>query len=224
MVLAAGASAGASAHEALERLCRSYWPSIYHYARRLGHTDAGAKDLTQAFFEHFLEKGYIRAADPQRGRFRGFLRTSFKHFTEREWAKTRAQKRGGGRDIVSFEDWRDIGQLESVSAERPDLAYDRVWALRLFSQAVERLQNEFTASGKSLQYETLKPFLDTPGDQAAYAQAARRIDSTPNAVAVAVHRLKQRLRELVMEEVANTVASPADVDDEFRHLRNLLSS
>lgn len=222
VVLAAGGEATPASLEALDRLCRTYWPSIFAYAVRLGHAESDAKDLTQSFFEHFLAKQYIRAADPQRGRFRGFLRTSFKHFTQAEWAKTQAQKRGGGATIVAWDEIRDYRFAELAECETPDLCYDRQWALRLFAQSMTRLRREYEEAGRSHPYRLLRPFLERSGDEASHREVARELGMTVNAVVVAIHRLRQRLRELVREEVAQTVASPEDIEDELRHLRRLI--
>lgn len=222
VVLAAGREPTPASEAALEKLCRTYWPSIFTYALRLGHAESDAKDLTQAFFQHFLEKRYIRAADPQRGRFRGFLRMSFKHFTQGEWAKAQAQKRGGGATFVPWEDFWQYRPEELSHPDPPDLCYDRQWALRLFAQVMSRLRTEYDAAGKAHQYHVLKPFLERSGDEATHAEAAAQLGSTVNAVVVAIHRLRLRLRELVRDEVAQTVASPADIDDELRHLRRLI--
>ncbi len=226
LILLAGQGSSPASQAALEQLCRGYWPPLFGYARRLGHPEADAKDLTQAFFEQFLQKGYIRAADPQRGRFRGFLRTCFRHFIEAEWTRARAQKRGGQAMFISWDEIQGMESLDSnaLGSETPDRIYDRLWAVRLFSRAMDRLRLEFVQSCRGNHFEVLRPFLESSGDQAAHAEAARQLQSNVNAVVVAIHRLRQRLRQLVREEVAHTVSRPEDLEDELRYLRELLGA
>jgi RNA polymerase sigma-70 factor (ECF subfamily) len=192
----------------------------------LGHAEHDAQDLTQGFFEEFLGKGYIRAADPRRGRFRSFLLTSFRHFIRKEWAKTRAAKRGGG---VGFVAWDDLTPGEQVQFEpagelAPAAAYDQQWALRVFEIALSRLREEFAQAGKADQFEHLKPFLSRIGGNADYARVTDRCGLSEGAVAVAVRRLRVRYGELLRAEIANTVASPDDIGDELQLLKKALTS
>ncbi len=229
LVLAAGKASGPGAQEALEILCRTYWQPLYIYARRHGQSPHDAQDITQAFFAHFLEKGYIRAADPARGRFRAFLLTSFRHYLSGDRIKASAAKRGGA---VAFVPWDDDGSASledrvaisqgngAVSAERD---YDRGWARAVVAQALRRLQTELAGAGKAALFTQLKPFLTRPADQAACASAGAALGLSPGAVSVAVHRLRQRCGELFRDEVAQTVARPDDLDDERRYLLELLA-
>jgi DNA-directed RNA polymerase specialized sigma24 family protein len=225
VVLLAGQSGSPDGRAALEQLCRSYWKPLFAYARGLGQTEEDAKDLTQAFFEHFLHKGYIRAADPQRGRFRGFLRTSFKHFINADWVRAKAEKRGGKANLISWDEMHGLEGLcaDVSSTETPDHAYDRMWAVQLFSRAMERLREEFIEAGRANQYEALRPFLESSGDPAAHEEAACKLKSTVNAVVVAIHRLRQRLRQVIRDEIAHTVTRPEEIEEELRYLRELLN-
>jgi RNA polymerase sigma-70 factor (ECF subfamily) len=223
VVQAAGAES-ASGREALEKLCRAYWYPLYAYVRRQGHTPEDAQDLTQAFFAHFLERNAVSRARRERGRFRSFLLTSLQHFLAHEWEKARAAKRGGG---ICPLPWNELAaenryQLESDPELSPDKAFDRRWALLLFQQALVRLHAEFTAAGKAETFDQLKGFLSEAADQHAYAGVAERLNMTPAAVAVAAHRLRKRYGELVREEIAHTVTSPREIEDEMRHLIALM--
>jgi RNA polymerase sigma-70 factor (ECF subfamily) len=225
VVLAAAQGDLPASGVALERLCSTYWKPLFAFARRVGHHEQDAQDLAQAFFEQFLEKGYIRAADPRRGRFRSFLLTSFRHFLAKEWARTRTAKRGGGVTFVSFEELTpgETAQLGQGSNLTPEAAYDHQWALRVFDVALGRLRTEFTEAGKQQQFDHLKPFLSRLGTNADYKVVGDRCGLSEGAVAVAVRRLRVRYGELLRGEIANTVASPDDIEDELGALTNALT-
>ena len=225
VVLAAGSSSSPQKHEALEKLCQTYWYSLYAYVRRRGHDPEAAQDLTQGFFAHFLKKDYFRLADPQRGKFRTFLLTSLKSFLTHEWERGQAARRGGGQVHISWDQTsaEDRYGLEPVSAElTPDKVFEQRWALTLFQQALLRLRDECAADGKGELFAQLKNFLSDEPAAGAYAQVGDALKMTTRAVAVAVHRLRQRYGELVREEVGHTVASPAEVQDELRYLITLV--
>jgi RNA polymerase sigma-70 factor (ECF subfamily) len=226
VVLAAAQADDPDTRAALEKLCRAYWKPLFVFARRLGYSQRDAEDLTQGFFEQFLGKGYIRAADPRRGRFRAFLLTSFRHFVGNEWAKNRTAKRGARVTFVSFEELTpgESAQLEQGTDLVPEAAYDRQWALRVYDLALSRLRSEFAEAGKEQQFDLLKPFLSKLGSNADYAPIADRCGRSEGAVAVAVRRLRVRYGELLRAEVANTVASPEDIEDELRVLRTALTT
>lgn len=225
VVLAAAQGDPKTTAAALEKLCRAYWKPLFIYARRLGRSQHEAEDLTQGFFEQFLEKGYIRAVDPRRGRFRAFLLTSFRHFLANEWAKTRTAKRGGGVTFLSFEELThgERAQMEPAAELAPEAVYDREWALRVFDLALSRLRDEFAEAGKAGQFEQLKPFLSRIGVGADYERAAERCAMSQGAVAVAVRRMRVRYGELLRAEIAHTVASPSDIEDELNLLRKALT-
>lgn len=214
-----------SSSTALEKLCGTYWRPLYVFARRSAHNEHDAQDLTQAFFEQFLQKGYIRAADPRRGRFRSFLLTSFRHFLTKEWAKTRTAKRGAEFTFVSFEELTpaENGQLQHSCKLDPEAAYDHQWALRVFEVALGRLRTEFAQAGKQHQFDQLKTFLSRLGTNADYRVVADRCGMSEGAVAVAVRRLRVRYGELLRAEIANTVASPQDIEAELELLSKALT-
>jgi len=225
VVLAAGDRASPLAAEALEQLCRLYWYPLYAYVRKKGHSPQDAEDLTQAFFAHFLERNYVARASRQRGRFRSFLLTSLQNFLAHEWERARAVKRGGGRTLLP---WDEVSvesryQLEAASDLTPDKIFEERWASTLFQKALAGLQQEFAAAGHSKQFDRLKGFLSTEAQAGAYTELAASLGMSAGAVAVAVHRLRQRYGELVREEIAHTVSSPTEIEDELRYLIGRMS-
>jgi len=225
VVLAAGQDASPDAQEALEKLCRAYWYPLYAYVRRQGFSPEDAQDLTQEFFARFLQKKSFRRADRERGKFRTFLLTSLQHFLAHEWERARAQKRGGGLPLLPWDERSAESryQLDATPDLAPDQVFDQRWALTLFQKALTRLHQEFAAEGKAQQFDQLKGFLSGVPAEGAYASAAADLGLKGGAVAVAVHRLRRRYGELVREEIAQTVASPAEVEEELRHLIALIS-
>jgi RNA polymerase sigma-70 factor (ECF subfamily) len=226
VVLAAGHSSVAGAQEALETLCRAYWYPLYVYVRRQGQSPHDAQDLTQEFFARLLEKKYLRLADPDRGKFRAFLLKSLKHFLVNEWEKARTRKRGGGQCVIPLD--ADIAEgryaAEPAQALTLDQVYEKRWAVTLIEGVLARLRESYTAAGRLLVFETLKGFIW--GEQAtlAYATMAPQLGLTEGAVKVAVHRLRSRYREFLREEIAKTVATPGEVDEELQHLITVLTA
>ena len=220
VVLAAGRGDSTRATAALEKLCRNYWYPLYAFVRRLGHSAPDAEDLVQSFFAVCLEKNYLGAAEQAKGRFRSFLLMALKRFLANEWDKARAQKRGGTHttvslDVLTAEQRYALEPADSLSADK---LFDRRWALTLLDQVVTRLQDEQAAMGKADQFEQLKECITTAGRGVPYVEIAARLGTSESAIKVAVHRLRQRYRELLQEEIANTVAAPAEIEDERRHL------
>ena len=220
VVLAAGQRHTPSADGALKELCRTYWFPLYAYVRRRGHAKADAEDLTQAFFARFLEKNYLAGLSAERGRFRAFLLASLKHFLANEWDKAQAQKRGGGETPLSL-DWQTADtkfQVAATNEPSPDKAFDREWALALLAKVIERLQAECAAEGKARLFEQLKTFLTAGKAESAQHEVANALGMEEGAVRVAVHRLRKRYRQLLRDEIANTLSDPAMVDEEMRAL------
>jgi len=207
---------------ALGKLCESYWSPIHAYVRRLGYTEEDAKDLTQEFFLRLISKNVFAAADKSKGRFRTFLLTALNFFLANEYQRGHAAKRGGGRIIVSLDEENEDEEPkhQAVSELTPAAIYERTWAQTVFRQARERLGEEYTAAGKESVFEHLKAFLDGTPDPRGYHPVAAQLGITPNAVGVAVHRMRQRLGELVRAEIARTLASPTteQIEDEVRYL------
>jgi RNA polymerase sigma-70 factor (ECF subfamily) len=220
VVLAAGRADTTRARDALARLCQTYWHPLYVYVRRLGNSPHDAQDLTQEFFARLLAKNFLARADESRGRFRSFLLTSFKHFLANEWDKGHAQKRGGGQvpipiDLATAETTCHFEPADPATAEK---MFERRWALTLLDQVLRRLREEYAASDREKLFEQLKPTLTEESRAVRYAEMASRMGTSEGAVKVAVHRLRQRYRELLRAEIAETVADAREVDDELRNL------
>jgi len=224
MVLLAGHKSSPDAAAALATLCATYWFPLYAYVRR-GHNVNEAQDLTQDFFAQLLEKDYVAEADPERGRFRAFLLTSFKHFLSKERGKARAQKRGGGRLPLSLD--LDSGESRYVSgpADRltPEQLYDRQWAVTLLEGVMGRLELEMRESGRGDHFDKLKEFIVSSSQGATYAKTAESLGTTEAAAKMATHRMRKRYRELLRQEVAETIEHVADVEDEIRSLFAIFS-
>jgi RNA polymerase sigma-70 factor (ECF subfamily) len=221
VVLAAGQISTAASREALATLCRIYWYPLYAYARRQGSRPEDAQDLTQEFFTRMLERDYLRIADPERGKFRSFLLTAFKHFLAKERDRARALKRGGGSELLplDFQAGEQRYSREPAHQATPERIFERRWALTLLDRVLSRLREEFEQAAKQRIFERLKTCLTgekNPGDH--YQAIARELQMTEGAVKVAVYRLRRRYQELLREEIAQTVAAPEDIDDELRHL------
>lgn len=224
-MLAAGEDSGPATGRALDALCRTYWDPLYAYVRRCGHDPVDAQDLTQDFFARFLEKNYVRHADPQKGRFRTFLLTSMKHFLANAHERDLAQKRGGAQTVFSLDAANAEQRLAREPADdlTPDVIYERRWAATLLERALSQLEQESTSAGKTKLFAELKPFLARESSDGEYTTMAGRLGMTANGVAVAVHRLRERYREVVRLDIANTVSAENEIDEELRHLLAVLS-
>lgn len=221
VVLAAANTTNSTyARDALEKLCRNYWQPIYAFIRRQGHNPHDAQDLTQEFFARLLERNYLACVDRGKGRFRSFLLASVKHFLANEWDKAKAQKRGGGRvpisiDAAAAENALELEPVDTLTAEK---IFERRWALSLLEQVLRRLREEYTRDGKEKQFEHLKTTLTEPSRSLPYAEIALRLNTSEGAIKVAVHRLRQRYRELLRAEIADTVSDASEIEDEIRNL------
>lgn len=225
VVLTAGSQQSPHADRALETLCRAYWYPLYAYARRRGYSPADAEDLTQGFFVEFLEHNWVAKADRNRGRFRSFLLMVFKRFLANEWDKARTLKRGGGVRWVRLP--MDTAETrytqEPADTGTPEQAFEKQWALRLLDGVLQRLREEYEHAGKATLFDTLKACLVGSRDTQPYAELAGKLSMSEGAVKVAVCRLRERYRERLKEEIAHTVASPAEVDAELRHLFRVMA-
>jgi len=225
VVLAAGGVASPQADVALAELCRTYWYPLYAFVRRKGHSAHDAEDLTQAFFARLLEKNYVAQADRDRGRFRTYLLAALTHFLADEWDKNRRLKRGGGREIISFDaaSAEERYRLEPVDQLDAAKLYERRWVTTLFEKVLVRLEREFHDSGKSALFDRLKGSLLAEEDGLSYAELGAQLGLKEDAVKQAVHRMRHRYRELFREEIAQTVAGPGEVEDELKYLFAVLS-
>jgi RNA polymerase sigma factor (sigma-70 family) len=224
LVVAAGYPQRKEARSALVDLCENYWYPLYAYLRRRGYPTDQAQDLTQEFFVRLLEGRYLDRADPGKGRFRSFILTSLKFFVADEEDRHRARKRGGGMLVpLEFSSGEERYQREPAHGETPERIFERRWALSVLDRVVERLRNEFVQHGRPEHFDRLKMFLLGQSD-APYAALAREMNTSEGALKVAIHRLRKRYRELFRQEIADTVADPAQVESELRYLAAVLGS
>jgi RNA polymerase sigma-70 factor (ECF subfamily) len=205
------------ARQALSQLCEAYWYPLYAYIRRRGHAADQAQDLTQEFFARLLARDFLDAADPAKGRFRAFLLACCKNFLANEHDRSSAVKRGGGCAPLSLTDAEGRYRGEPSHDATPEKLFERRWALTLLDRVLARLRAEFEARGKMEQFCRLAPYL--VGDRSApQEKAALELGLSIGALKVAVHRLRQRYRELLRDEIAQTVGGPDDVEEEIREL------
>jgi len=238
-VLAAGQDSSLEGQVALDQLCKTYWYPLYAYVRRKGHNHEDAQDLTQEFFNRFLERKYLQKADRNRGRFRTFLLTSLKNFLINEWTKANREKRGGGAKVLSLD--QEVAEArfaaEPVTEQPPDALYDRGWADIVIRRARAAFRAEFEQAGKLKQFELLHVYVwgeelaqpaskaegqDKPKSEHSYAKVAGELEMTEGALKTAVHRLRERYKDLVRAEVTSTVTTPVEADEEMRYLISIM--
>lgn len=225
VVLAVTHSDSTRAREALAKLCQTYWYPLYAYVRRRGYSAPDAQDLTQAFFEQLLERRSLAGATPGLGKFRSFLLTSLKNFLASQWKQGIAQKRGGGAPILSL-DWAAAEErfdLEPATQASPDKLFDKQWALTILGDVLNRLGREYQSEGKTDLFAALKATLLGLRESQPYAELAVRLGLSESAIKVAVHRLRKRYRELIREDIANTLDDPREVEGEMRYLFQALA-
>jgi DNA-directed RNA polymerase specialized sigma24 family protein len=224
VVLTAGDSSAPGARAALERLCRTYWYSLYAYIRRKGRSPQDAQDLTQAFLASLLARHDFARAQPAKGKFRSFLLAALNHFLCDDWDKARAAKRGGGRSPLSLDETTSEGRyrLEPVDEMSAEKIFERRWALTLLEQARARLGQEYEAAGKAELYKRIRVF--EAGDKGpACAEVAAALGIGESTLRSHIFRLRRRFAQLVREEIAHTVSTPAEVEDEIRHLLSVIA-
>ena len=213
-----------SAQVALEKLCRTYWWPLYGFVRRQGYSPEEAQDLTQGFFAMLLERRDFDAVRREKGRLRSYLLASLKNFLAKAHRRAMTIKRGEGRPLVPLEDllMRERADLEPADTLSADRIYDRRWALTLLEQVLARLAEEYRVAGNSVLFEQLKQMLSD--DRPSQVRIAQELSMTENAVKQAFHRLRQRYRLLLREEIAQTVAVSGDVEEELRHFISVLQT
>jgi RNA polymerase sigma factor (sigma-70 family) len=211
---------GESQLQALQQLCLAYWYPLYAYVRRRGHSSEDAKDLTQEFFSRLLSKNWLGEIVPEGGRFRSFLLTAMNRFLANEYDRNQAKKRGGGWQVLPLDNEAAETQYlrELTTPESPETIFERRWALTVLEQALVRLERELVQAGKGIQFDLLNPFLSRDPESREYDAIAAQLNVTRGAVAVAVHRLRHRYREMLREEIASTLAEPSRIDEEMQHL------
>jgi RNA polymerase sigma-70 factor (ECF subfamily) len=225
VVLAAGRTNEPLSAVALETLCRTYWYPLYAYLRRRGVGEHDAQDLIQGFFAQLLERDWLHGVEQQKGRFRSFLLASLNYYLADERDRATAQKRGGGRPLISLDaqEAEERYRLEPVDDRSPDKLFERRWAMALLDQVLVRLAREFADAGKGELFKRLQPFLVAGGEAKTYAQVAVEADLSEEAFKKAVQRMRRRYQQLFRDEIAQTVASPAEVDEELQHLCEVMA-
>jgi DNA-directed RNA polymerase specialized sigma24 family protein len=220
IVLSAGRAEDADGRAALAILCERYWYPLYVFVRRKGIDPERAEDVTQGFFARLIEKHALDQAAPSRGRFRSFLLASMQNFLANEMDHANAQKRGGGRALVSLDVEAGESKLRFEPAHdmTPERIFDRAWAVQLLENVMGRLRQEFADKGKAAEFDILQAFLGGKQVDASYERAAAQLGLSQVAIRKAAHRLRKRYRELLREEVADTVAGAEDIEDEIRGL------
>ena len=207
--------------------CETYWPPIYAFLRHRGRSSGDAQDLTQAFFVHLLEYKTLTRADRQKGRLRTFLLGSLQNFLANEYDRAQALKRGGGKQILSLDDNFLEAEASIVSASPADAtsSYDRTWASNLVKRAWQRLYHSFAADGKANWIEAMRPFIaGGSGTPTSHDEVAAQLGVPVATFRTSLMRSRQRYREILREEVAQTVSDAADVDEELQYLYRILMS
>jgi DNA-directed RNA polymerase specialized sigma24 family protein len=213
------------AQEAWEALGRAYWYPLYAFVRRLGHGPHDAEDLVQGFFAQALSKNFLGVADQAKGRFRSFLLLALKRFLANEWDRKRARKRGGAIPALSLDSLTAEQRyaLEPADQLTADRLFERRWAMTLLENVLTKLREEQGEAGRGETFAVLQDCLTGDGRSAAYHKLVTRLGISEGAVKIAVHRLRRRYRELLQVEIASTVGSPEEVDDERRYLLSVMS-
>ena len=209
-----------AAQEALERLCRTYWRPIYIFVRRKSIRPEEAEDLTQGFFALLLERKDLSTVRKEKGRLRSYLLASVKHFLADEWRHAMAVKRGKGQRLIPLDEIRERGRIDVERSDTltADQIYERRWAFTVLEQVMARLRDEYRSAGNLRFFDQMKKMLMDEPDRPSQAQVASEFDMTENAVKQAFYRFRQRYQTLLREEIAHTVATPSDIEDELRHL------
>lgn len=225
VVLQAGLTHSPESAVALESLCRRYWPPIYFFARQKGYSDADAKDFTQQFYLRLIARNDFAGLDSRKGKFRAFLLAAFSNFLANEHDRATALKRGGRQVALPLDELTDeqMGQFELVGHVPPATLFDKNWASLVLARALTVLKTEMLQAGKERQYDRLKIFLTTDGLAGDYVNVAQQLEVAVASVPVLVHRLRMRYRELTRAELAQTVSSPTDLQEEMRHLFAVLN-
>jgi len=223
-VFEAGAGESEAGRGALEKLCHAYWYPIYVYVRRKGYGHDDAKDLTQTFFAELISKEQLRFADPNKGKFRSFLLATLHFFLAREWSRAHRLKRGGQFSFVPLQGQSDDSvHFEPADADTPEKQFERQWARTVLKEAMQALEAEYAAVGKSYLFSEVKHLLAGERDGAAYATIGSRVGKNDGTLRVAVHRMRQRFGELLRAEIARTVNDETEVDAELKYLLRVLS-
>lgn len=220
VVLLAGQEHSSQSAAALEKLCQAYWYPLYSFTRRQGYGAPEAADLTQDFFSHLLATNALTSVKREKGKFRSFLLASLKNLLANEWNRARCQKRGGGVPLFSLDEEAAEGRykIDPADDSTPEKIFERRWAETILSRALDRLRQECDRADKARRFDEMKKFLLGEKDAGSLAEAAARLNLSLAAVKGLVHRLRRRFRELIRDEISQTVAGPEEIDQEIRDL------
>ena len=226
VILTASHRHSAETSDALEQLCRTYWPPLYAFLRRQGHAPQDAEDIIQGFFERFLAKDYLSGVNPDKGRFRSFLLACLRHYAANVRRDAHTERRGGSKIHLNLDEPAVAARCEAAlqSEQRPEIIFDRVWAETIMDAAARRLRDEYTISRRQELYEIIRVWLASEPQSGDYAAAARVLGLSEGTISVAVHRMRRQFRQLVRAEVEHTIQLPAEVDDEMRYLLEVLTT
>jgi len=214
------------ARAALGELCEAYWTPIFRFVRRSGYDEDAARDQTQEFIAQLLARNGLDTVEPSKGRFRSFLLGAVKHFLADQLDRARAAKRGGGQVVLPIEQQTETTtclQVPDPNGFMPDTFFDRQWALNIIERALKALAADLASAGKRAYFESLKPWLVGDVAPLSQAEAAHQLGLSEGAVKVAIHRLRKQFRALVKAEIAHTVSTPDQVQEELRYLVEVLS-
>src|SRR5882762_9091650 len=220
VVVQAGEVESPQTSEALAQLCHTYWYPLYAYVRRKGYPAHDAQDLTQEFFARLLARNYLGSVDRRKGKFRSFLLGAFEHFLAKEWRRSHAQKRGGGQAAFSLDevDAENRYLLEPAHDLTPEKIFDRRWATTILKQAMSELQRDYQTRHQSELFAKVESLLSPDAASGSYAEIANSLGMNEGALKVAVHRLRKRYGELIRAQIAQTVATPEEIEEELRYL------
>jgi RNA polymerase sigma-70 factor (ECF subfamily) len=225
VVLAATQAGSPEAESALGKLCATYWFPLYAFVRRRGYSPEEAEDLTQGFFTQLLERQRLSRVEREGGRFRSFLLTCLKNFLSSEWNRAQAQKRGGGASFISLDRDKaeDEYRLQLGAPDTPETLFERQWALTLLDRVLDQLRTEWTYSHRAGAFELLQPWIVGECSEGGYAELGARLQCSVGAARVAVHRLRQRYRQVLQESISETVSSPEEISDELSYLMSVVA-
>jgi len=215
-----------AAERALSELCELYWFPLYCFVRRKGHSPQDAEDLTQEFFRLVIEKNFLATADAERGKLRSFLLTAMKHFLSDSWRAGNAQKRGGGKVILSLDQKtaEDRYLIEPSHEQTPEALFELHWAQNLLDQIMTKLRAVYHDLGKSDLFEALHEFIAWNSAEGSYGEASAKLGITEGTARVTVFRMRKRYGELLRAQIEETVASPEDVAGELQHIFKILQT
>lgn len=221
LILSAGDEDSAIRSRALERICQTYWQPVYAYTRKRGFDPADAEDVTQEFFAYLLKTEAFEKLRQHRGKLRNFLLVAVRNFMANEWAKRKRQKRGGGATILHFDVEEAENQTcldEAMEHLTPEAVFERHWATALLHTVMERLERVYEESDRAAVFNELKEFMARGRGERSYREAGEAIGMSEAAVKIAVHRMRKRYRELLLEEIEGTLQPGESAEEELRYL------